>query len=103
MKFRVSSSIFSFMLSERSLSPYNKSNRGAVFEATTYLILPLLCHKSATACQVDSYVVSKSKLKPDLNNCVNTEMTESTAPPHSHKNGAQLFLGHPVATENTHV
>ena len=45
------------------------------------LILPFLCHKSATTCQIDSYEVSNSKLRLDLCNCVKTEMIESTAPP----------------------
>ena len=45
------------------------------------LILPFLCHKSATTCQIDSYKVSNSKLKPDLCSSVKTEMIESTAPP----------------------
>ena len=60
------------------------------------LILPFLCHKSATTCQIDSYKVSNSKLKPDLCNCVKAEMIEFTAPPKQpHKQGAS-FLGHPV-------
>ena len=45
------------------------------------LNLPFLCHKSATTCQIDSNKVSNSKLKLDLYNCVNTEITESIAPP----------------------
>ena len=45
------------------------------------LILPFLCHKSATACQIHSYKVSNFKLKGDLSNSVKTEMIESTAPP----------------------
>ena len=43
------------------------------------LILPFLCHKSTTTCQVDSYKVSHPKLKPDLCNCVKEKMIESTA------------------------
>ena len=59
-------------------------------------ILPFLCHKSATTCQIDSYKVSNSKLKPDLCNCVNTVKIESMAPPQQpHKLGT-TFLGHPV-------
>ena len=51
-------------------------------------ILPFLCHKSTTTCQIDSYKVSKSKLKPDQCNCVKTKMIESTAPPQQpHKPG----------------
>ena len=45
------------------------------------LILPFLCHKSATTCQIDSYKVSNSKLKPDLCNCVKIEIIEFTTPP----------------------
>ena len=44
------------------------------------LILPFLSHKSATTCQIDSYKVSNSTLKPDLSNCLKTEMIESNAP-----------------------
>ena len=55
-------------------------------------ILPVLCHKSATICQIDSYKVSNSKLKPDLCNCVKTEIIESTVPPRQpHKRGAIFF------------
>ena len=43
------------------------------------LNLLFLCHKSATTCQIDSYKVSNSNLKPDLRNCVKTEMIESMA------------------------
>ena len=43
-------------------------------------------HKSATACQIDSYKVSDSMLKPDLCSCVKTDIIEFTAPPQqSHK------------------
>ena len=45
------------------------------------LILPFLCHKSAATSQIDSCKGSKSKLKPDLYDCVKTEMIESTTPP----------------------
>ena len=45
------------------------------------LILPFLCHKSATTFQIDSNKVSNSKLKPDLCNCVKIEIIDSTAPP----------------------
>ena len=45
------------------------------------LILPFLCDKSASNCQIDSYKVSNSKLKSDLCNCVKIEKIESTAPP----------------------
>ena len=51
------------------------------FEKTTYL--PFLYHKSATTCQLDSYKVSNSKLKPDLCNCAKAEIIESMASPHS--------------------
>ena len=60
------------------------------------LILPFLCHKSATTCQIDSNKVSNSKLKPNLSKCVNSVVIESTAPPQQpHKRGTN-FLGHPV-------
>ena len=45
------------------------------------LILPFLCHKSATTCQIDSYKVSNSKLKPEQCRFLKDKMTESTAPP----------------------
>ena len=55
-------------------------------------ILPFLHLKSATTCQIDSYKVSNSKLKPGICSCAKTEMIESTAPPQQlHANGAQLF------------
>ena len=45
------------------------------------LILPFLCHNSATTCQIDSYKVSNSKLKADLCSSVKIKTIESTAPP----------------------
>ena len=45
------------------------------------LILPSVCHKSVTNCQIGSNNVSNSKLKPDLCNCVKSEMIEAIAPP----------------------
>ena len=45
------------------------------------LTLLFLHPKSATTCQIDSYTVSNFKLKPDLCNCVKTEIIESTASP----------------------
>ena len=53
--------------------------------------LPFLCHKSATTCQIESYRVSKSKLRPKLSNCVKTEMIESTVPTQQLQKQAQLF------------
>ena len=50
------------------------------------IMLPFLCHKSATTCQIDSYKASNSKLKPNLCNCLKTVMIGSIAPP-------QQFLG----------
>ena len=71
-----------------------ENNRSAVLKQP--LILPVLYHKSATTCQIDSNKVSNSKLKHDLCNCAKTEITESMAPPHQlHKRGT-TFLGHPV-------
>ena len=67
------------------------------------LILPFLCHKSATTCPIDSFKVSNSKLNPDLCNCVKTEMIESIAPPQQpHKRGT-IFLGHPVQVQNNMI
>ena len=45
------------------------------------LILPILCHKSTTTSQIDSFKVSNFKLKPDLYHCVRNELIESAAPP----------------------
>ena len=45
------------------------------------LILPFLYHKSATTYQNDSYKVSNSKLKPELCDCVKTELIKLTASP----------------------
>ena len=45
------------------------------------LILPFLCHLSATTCQINSFDVSNSKLKPGLCSGAKTEINESTAPP----------------------
>ena len=59
-------------------------------------ILPFLCHKSATICQINSSEVSNSKFKLDLCNCVKTEMIEHTSPPQwPHKRG-KIFFGYPV-------
>ena len=58
------------------------------------LNLPFLCHKSATACQIDSNKVSNSKLKPDLHNWAKTEISESVAPPHQQNKWDTNFLGH---------
>ena len=44
------------------------------------LILPFLCHKSATTCRIDSRDFSNSRLKFDLRNCVKSEVIESIAP-----------------------
>ena len=55
-------------------------------------ILPFFCHKSATTCQIDSYKVSNSKLKPDLSKCAKTEIIELTAPPQQqNKQGANFW------------
>ena len=52
------------------------------------LILPILCHKSATTCQIDSNNVSNSQLKLHLSNGGETEVIEHTAPTQwSHKRG----------------
>ena len=60
------------------------------------LSLPFLCHKSATTSQIDSNKVTNFKLKPELCNCADTEMIDSTVPPQQpHKRGTSL-LGYPV-------
>ena len=51
------------------------------------LILPFLCHKSATTCQIDPNKVSNSKLKPELCKYVKTEMIDSRAPPQQQQTG----------------
>ena len=59
------------------------------------LILTFHRYKSATTCQIDSNKVSNFNLRPDLWNCVKTEMIESTAPTQQpHKR--HRFLGHLV-------
>ena len=60
------------------------------------LILPFLCHKSATTCQIDSNKISNSKLKPDLCSRVKTEMIKSTPPPKLPLKQGTIILGHPV-------
>ena len=63
-------------------------------------ILPFLCRKSATTCWIDSYEVLNSKLKPDLCNCLETEIIESTVSPQQpHKRGTIPF-GHLVCSYN---
>ena len=63
------------------------------------LILPLLCHKSATTCQIDSIKASNSKLKPDPCNRAETEMIESTVPLQQPRKQGTIFFGHPVCQE----
>ena len=60
------------------------------------LILLFLCHKSATACQIDSNKASNSKLKPDLCKGVRIEIIETTAPPQYPHKWDTIILGHPV-------
>ena len=45
------------------------------------LSLAFLYHRSGTICQIDLHKVSNPKLKPDLCNCLKTEIIESTVPP----------------------
>ena len=66
-----------------------------MFEAATYFAF-FLYHKSATTCQIDSNKVPNSKLKPDLCNCVKTEIIESTAPPQWPHLLGTIILGHLV-------
>ena len=57
-----------------------------------HFILPFICHKPATTCEIDLNGVSNSKLKLDLCNCVETKIIGSTAPPqYPHKRGT-IFL-----------
>ena len=67
------------------------------------LILTYLYHRSATICQIDSYKVSNSKLKPDLSNCVKTKMIEHAAPPQQPDKLGTIFLGHPVCNVYTEL
>ena len=55
------------------------------------LLLPFLCHKSATTCHIESCKVSNSKLKLDLCNCAKTEISESTAPPQQQHKRDTIF------------
>ena len=59
------------------------------------LILPFLCHKSATTCQIDSYKISNRKLKRDLCNCVKTDIIVSKAPPQFPYKRSTILSGHP--------
>ena len=55
------------------------------------LILPFLCDKSATTCQINSNKISNSKSKICLCSCVKKEI-EYTAPPQwPHKRGTMFF------------
>ena len=45
------------------------------------LTVPLLCDNSATNSQIDTYRISRFKLKADLCNCIEIETIESIAPP----------------------
>ena len=64
------------------------------------LILPFLCHNIVTSWQIDSNKVSNSNLKPDLCNCVKTEMIESTAPPQQPYKRGIIFLGYSGGKSN---
>ena len=64
------------------------------------LIFPYLCHKSVTTCQIESYKVSKFKLKLDLCNCVKTEMIEATAPPQQPQKRGTTFFGTSCVVQN---
>ena len=59
-------------------------------------ILSILCHKSATTCQIDSNKVSNFKLKLNLCNRVKNELIECTAPPQQPQKSDTIILGHPV-------
>ena len=59
-------------------------------------MLPVLCHESATTCQIDLSKVSNSELKPDLSKSVKTKVIESTAPPQQPYKRGTIFSGHPV-------
>ena len=62
---------------------------------TQPLMLPFICHKSATTDQIDLNKASNSKLKPDLCNSLKTEITVYAAPPQQPHVGTSC-LGHPV-------
>ena len=62
------------------------------------LSLPSFCHKLATTCQIDSNLISNSKLKLDKYNFTKIEISESTAPPPKPYKRSANFLGHPVYT-----
>ena len=59
------------------------------------LILPFLCHKSATTCQIDLNKVSHSKLKLDLCNCVKID-TLNLQLLHIATQTGHNILGHPI-------
>ena len=48
------------------------------------LIFPLLCHKSATMCQIDANKASNSQLKPDLCSYINLGQFKFRLLHHSH-------------------
>ena len=58
------------------------------------LILPFLCHKSATMCRIDSNKVSNPKLNPDPCKCAKIEIIESTAPSQQPNERGMMFLGY---------
>ena len=56
------------------------------------LILPFLCHKSATICKIDSNDVSSSKLKSDLCSCVKSSEWKLRLLHSNHTIAAQFFF-----------
>ena len=62
------------------------------------LTLTFLSHKSATTCQIDSYEVSNSKLKPDLCSSVEIKIIESAALSQQPCKWGTIFLGHSLAS-----
>ena len=59
------------------------------------LILPFLCHESASTCQIEANKVANSKLEPELWNCAKGEVIETTAPQQEPLKRSTIF-GNPV-------
>ena len=56
------------------------------------IMQPFLCYKSATIGQIESNMVSNSKLKSDLCSSVITKIIESTAHPQQPRKRGSIFL-----------
>ena len=71
-----------------------EDNRSAVFEATTNFAISLPI--SARTCQMAQTRYQTCKLKPDLCNCVKTEIFEYTAPSQQPYKRGKSVLGRPL-------